>query len=144
MIVIGSLSCDKLAVATVHSPNGESAPVSHDELIATLQYCLAVIREHLADEHYQHQRWFWELRENVALYALRSQLYDLRDLDVPPLSAEQRQNVLQTHPLLASHQPMPAPATSPQQQALQQTIRRKLAQSYLAAPSLPPVSTPGV
>lgn len=115
--------------------------MSHDELVATLKYCLAVIRSRLADERYQHQRWFWELRENVALYALRSQLHDLYDLDVPPLSAEQCDQVLRTHPLLAPHQSLPVAASSPEQDRLQKTIRRKLAQSYLATP---PVITPGV
>ncbi len=115
--------------------------MSHDELVATLQYCLAVIRSRLTDERYQHQRWFWELRENVALYALRSQLHDLCDLDVPPLSAEQCDRVLRTHSLLAPHQSTPVTPNSPEQDRLQKSIRRKLAQSYLAAP---PVITPGV
>lgn len=114
--------------------------MTHDELIATLKYCLAVIRSRLVDDRYQYQRWFWELREKVALYALRSQFHDLRDLDVAPLSIDQRREVLKTHPLLAPHQPTPVTPSSSEQRTLQNAIRRKLAKSYLAAPPPSPPS----
>ncbi|MDP1798745.1 MAG: hypothetical protein Q8K78_14720 [Planctomycetaceae bacterium] len=111
--------------------------MSHSEMVATLQFCLGVIRARLADRQYHDQRWFWELRENVALFALRSQLTEFADLDVAPLSLETQQSLLKSHPLLAPYDPPRADPPSGDRRALQSAMRQKIASTFLAAPPLP-------
>lgn len=111
------------------------------ESIARLQFCLLVIREKLVDPRFAAQRWFWELREKVALFALRSLLNAFDDLNVPELSPEEQRAVLETHPLLMPYLPPPISPASTERGDLQAAIRRKVAQSYLA-PVPPPQPAP--
>ena len=111
------------------------------ESIARLQFCLRVIREKLIDPRLAAQRWFWELRENVALFALRSMLNDFDDLKVSELSPDEQRETLATHPLLMPYLPPAISPTSMERRDLQAAIRRKVAQSYLA-PSPPPQPAP--
>ncbi len=111
------------------------------ESIARLQFGLRMIREKMVDPRLAEQRWFWELRENVTLFALRSLLNSFDDLHEPELSPEEQRAALDTHPLLMPYLPPAISPTSRERQDLQAAMRRKVEQSYLA-PALPPQPAP--
>jgi len=86
-------------VAMKGSSIGRDA-MAAEETLSRLQYCLAVIERRLADDR-RRDRWLWELRQNVALFALRRLQRAGAQSNEPPLSEAERLDVLAAHPLLA-------------------------------------------
>ena len=102
------------------------------EDLSTIKYCIEVIEEKVSQPDLDDQ-WLWEVRLKIAhyVYSYLQQKHS-NDIELPAMSEEQRQDIIENHPLMQPFNQASIGITSEQRARIQKEICDNINKMYLA------------
>ena len=101
------------------------------EDLATIRYCLETIEQKLSEPDLEN-RWIWEVRQKIAHYVYSYlQQKQSNDIELPAMSEEQKQDIIENHPLMQPFNQASIGITSEQRARIQKEICDNINKMYL-------------